>query len=109
VRHHERGRVLEAIDEQAALVVHRERRGAPQNIVVPLSAPLGRCIQECRGYALIVDTFEEPEEADPIAMGFVVEPVADGGDTPNNPTVAHGDKVFGFGVLEEWILASGEQ
>jgi hypothetical protein len=58
---------------------------------------------------VIVDRFEEPEEADPVAMRLIVKAVADGRDTADDPAVALGEKVFGLGMFEEGVLTAGEQ
>ena len=59
------------------------------------------------GDGLVVHALEEAEEAHAVAVGLVVQPVADGRDAADHLAVALGEKVLGFGVLEERILACG--
>ncbi len=109
VRHHERGRGLEPVDQHPALVVHREGGRSPKDVVAPLTAPVGRSGEERVGHRLVVDRLEEAEEPDVVLMDFVVEPIADGGDATDDLVAALGQEVLRFGVLEEGILGAGEQ
>ena len=61
------------------------------------------------GDGLVVDQLEEAEEADPVAVGLVVQPVADRGDAADDLAVPLGEEVLGLGVLEEGILRAGEE
>jgi hypothetical protein len=42
-------------------------------------------------------------------MGLVVEPIADGGHTSDHVAVALGDEVLRLRMLEEGVLAAGEE
>ena len=70
--------------------------------------PVGRGREERVGDGLVVDALEEAEEADPVVVGFVVQPVADGGDAADDRSVPLGQEVLGLGVLEEGILRAVE-
>ena len=58
---------------------------------------------------VIVDGFKEPEEADPVAVCFIVEAVADGRDAAEDLAVALSEEVFGLRMFEEGVLTAGEQ
>ena len=108
VRHHQRGRRLEAVDQEPALVVHegdaahaaRRARGR---------AASRRPRRAALGDGLVVDALEEAEEADPVAVGLVVQAVVDGGDAADDAAVALGQEVLGLGVLEEGVSGGVEE
>ena len=68
------------------------------------AAPLGGRVEEGVGDSLVVDALEEPEEAHPVAVGLVVQAVADGGDAAHHPAVPLGQEILGLAVLEERVL-----
>jgi hypothetical protein len=109
VRHHESRRSVETIDQQAAFIVHREGRRAPQHIVAQGPAPSCRRAEQRLGYVLIVNRLEEPEKADSVVVGLVVEPVTDGSDAADGLAVPLGDEVFRLAVLEEGVPGAGEE
>ena len=77
---------------------------------MPLAAaPVGGGGEERVGDRLVGDALEEAEEAHPVAVGVVVEPVADRRDPPDHGPVALGQEVLGLGVLEEGIPGAGEE
>ena len=73
------------------------------------AAPLGGRLEQAVGHGLIVDGLEEAEEADAVAVGLVVQAIADGGDAADDFAVAFGQEVLGLGVLEEGVLLAGEK
>ena len=109
VRHHERGRGVEPVHQEPALVVDGEGGGPSQHVVAAGAAPAGGRVEERVGHGLVVDGLEEAEEADPVAVGLVVQAVADGGDAADDLAVALGQEVLGLGVLEEGVLLAGEE
>ena len=64
-------------------------------------APFRRGFEQSVRHFLLIDGLEESEEADPVIMGLIVEPVADGGDSADDLAAPLGDKVFGLAMLEE--------
>jgi hypothetical protein len=50
-----------------------------------------------------VRSLEEPKEAYVITIVFVVQPIVDGGDTPDGPTVAPTKEELAFRVFVEWV------
>src|SRR5256886_3963947 len=57
----------------------------------------------------MVDAFEEAVEPDPVAVLTRVRVVLDGSDPPDRPPVEPRQEVLRLGVLEERVLAGGEQ
>ncbi len=108
VRHHDRGRRIEAFDEHPDLVVNREIHGAANASEVPASKKVARVIEERAGDMGIRNRFKEAEEADPVVMEVVVSAVDDGANTAQNFTVgfASGEERFNLAVLVERIFGS---
>ena len=52
---------------------------------------------------------KKPKKPDPVAVGLVVQPIADGRDAADDLAVALGQEVLGLGVLEEGVLGAGEE
>ena len=72
VGHHEGRRGVEAVDQQAHLVVQR-RIGRPAEAVDALiGKPLPHGVQQAVGHLLIVDALEEAEEAAALVVALVV-------------------------------------
>jgi hypothetical protein len=103
VRHHERRRGVETLDQQPTLVIHRKRRGTTKHIMPLVPAPFCRGPEQSIGDALVIDGLEETEKAYPIAVSLVVEPVADSRNPTHNLIVPLGDEVLGLGVLEKRV------
>src|SRR3954453_4681373 len=73
------------------------------------SAPVARRLKERVGDSLVVDAFEEAKEAHPVPVGLVVQPVTDSRDAADQSPVPLGEEVFGVGVFEEGVFATGEE
>jgi hypothetical protein len=58
---------------------------------------------------MIVDTLEEPEESDLVAVSLVVEPIADGRDAPEHYAIPLSQEVLRLSVLEKGVLGSREE
>ena len=85
-----------------------ENDAGPRSTSWPLPRHQSAAACEQRvGDGLVVDALEEAEEPDPVAVGLVVQAVADRGDAADDLAVALGEEVLGLGVLEEGILARG--
>ena len=108
VRHHQGRRRVEAVHQEAALVVHRERGRARAARRGPRARHQSAAASSSASATAWSSTrLEEAEEADPVAVGLVVQPVADGGDAADDLAVALGEEVLGLGVLEEGVLGRG--
>jgi hypothetical protein len=84
--------LVEAIDEQAALVIGRRAHRTTHRREAAGAKPAGTSIEKSSGYVEIVDRLKEAEEADPVVVELVVRAILDGGDSADWPTVAHGDE-----------------
>ena len=78
-------------------------------VVAATTAPSRGGGEQRVGDALVVDRLEEAEEPDVVAVGLVVETVADGGDPAHHLAVPLGQEVLRLGMLEERILVAGEK
>lgn len=104
VRHHHHRLARVAFDQQPAAVVGRQVDRAAQFGGAALPAPSGGVGQEL-GRGVGVARFEVAEEADPIAVELVVQPVPAGADAARAAAVAPGAEEAGLGVPEERVLA----
>jgi len=68
VRHHQRRRRIETRDEQATLLVHGESDGTTQRCHATPPDPVACRAQQLGGNGRIVDTLEEAEETDAVAV-----------------------------------------
>ena len=92
VGHHEGGGGVEAVDQQAHLVVQR-RIGRPAKAVDALiGKPLPHGVQQAVGHLLIVDALEEAEETAALPVTLVVTPIQDGGDPAADLAAAKGQE-----------------
>jgi hypothetical protein len=94
---------LEALDQDAALFVHRKVGRAHHPLHAPRAQPrLGGREQRVEDLLIVLE-LQEPVPA-PALLLVVVERVIDlGGDPPHDPPVAPGEEVLGFAVAEERV------
>ena len=96
---------LEALDEQAALVVGREVERADHVVAAALAQPGEGGVDQRRGDLGVVLALEEAE-LPPVVVLDLVEALVDlGGDPADDAAVAAGEEVLGVGVLEEGVAA----
>ena len=87
VGHHEEGRRIEPLDQQAALVVHRRIEGPAHDIEAALANPLIGRVEQAVGHLLVVDRFEEAEETARIVIPVIVGLVDNRRDAAARPIV----------------------
>ena len=97
-------RALEALDEHAALVVHREVHRADHAVAPARAQPALGGGQQRRGGLRVVLALEEAEQAPGVVLELVEDAVDLRGDAPDRAAVAPGEEVLGLAVLEERVL-----
>jgi len=90
-RHEHGGRIVETGGEKPAAVVDAGRIRSADAGQAALAQP-GAGGGEERVGGLVIGEIEKAEEAGPVAVVFVVQPVADGGDASDRASVAPGDE-----------------
>src|SRR5262245_58649237 len=94
-----------ALDQNAALVVHREVHRPEHPVAPAVAQPAGRRVQECLERLLVALDLEEAEHPRP-ALVEVVEGVVDlGARAADDAAVALGQEELRLGVLEEGVEA----
>jgi hypothetical protein len=107
VRHHDRRRRREAVDQGAAIVVGREVHRPAQRVLPARAHPFPGAVEQGRSRLEIVLALEEAEEADLVAVELVVRAVVDRRDAPDHAAVPEGEERLDLGVLEERVLRRG--
>src|SRR5690606_36689820 len=96
-------------DQQAALVIDRERHRSADGVEPSLAQPFGGGVEQWGRDREVVDALEESEEADLVGVNFVVQVIVDRRDATDHDAIAFGDEVLGLCVLEERVLAAVEE
>src|SRR5262249_49013349 len=109
VGHPDHRRLVEALDQEAALLVGGVRRGAPHDLHPGRGEPTGRGVEQGVSRLPIVVTFEAADGADPVVVELVVRVIDDRLDAPYRPTGATGQKERSVGVTEERVASPIEQ
>ncbi len=104
VRHHQDGRRVESLDQQAGLVIQARVRGPAQDSHAAPPGPVRRGVEQRIRDRPVVHRFEEPEESRLLAMEFVVMPVQDRGDPSGVFAVAAGHEELDVRMTEERVL-----
>ena len=92
---------LEALDQHAALVVHREVHRADHAVAPALGEPGGRRVEQRAHHLDVVLQLEEPEHAPGVALVLVERAVDLSADAAHHPPVATGEEQLGLAMLEE--------
>ena len=109
VGHHERRRRIEALDQQAQLVVQR-RVGRPAQLVdALLGEPAAHGVEQAVGRLLIVDAVEETEEPAAFVVVDVVALVQNGGDPAADLPAAIGQERLDRVPRVEWVRLVADQ
>ena len=109
MRHHEEGRGVEPLDEQAALVIERGvHRPADRRHALGMK-PILRRIEEAAGRLGIVVALEEAEEAPLLLVAVDVAGVHDRRDPADVHPISSGEKRPALRPLVERVRAEAEQ
>ena len=100
---------VEALDQHAALVVHREVHRADHVVAPARAQPLLGGVEQRRQDLGVVLELEEAEHPPAVAVVGVERVVVLGADAADDPPVAAGEEQLGVAVLEERVEAAGEE
>ena len=102
--HHHRGRRVEALDQQAGLIVDGKTERSGHAVHAALLQPVGSSGGESVEEFGVVLALEEAEMARQIAIALLVQFTDLSRDTPDRPATARGRPHGDFGVLEVRIF-----
>src|SRR5206468_4171295 len=109
VRHPDRRRLVEAFDQETALLVGGVRRGPAHDLHPARGEPARGGAEQGIGDRPIVLALEAAEEPDPIVVELVVRVIDDRLDAPHRTAVAPGQEERTVGMTEEWVARPVEQ
>lgn len=108
VGHHQPGRGVVALEEEAAGPVGRGVERADHLLQPSAPQPLFGGLEEGPGRLRIVEALEETEVPGPLPVVLDVIPVGDRRDPADRFAVAEGEEERPFGVFPEGVAAGGE-
>ena len=109
VRHHDGGRRVEPVHQEPALVVDRERGGAPHGVEAAGAEPGGRGVEERVGDGLVVVRTRRSRRSRPGRRGSRCGGGWRWRRCARRPPRRGGQEVLGLAVLEEGVLGAVEQ
>jgi hypothetical protein len=104
VDHQDAGGIVEALHQQADVVVGARGHGSDDADASPGLGPARRRVEEGPGGRGIVDAFEPSPVRRFLPVGLLPQPVVYGGDPAHGPAAVQGDEELGVRVLEEGVL-----
>ncbi len=109
VRHSDHRRLVEALDQEAALLVGGVRRGTAHDLHATRGEPARGGGEQRVGDGAIVLALETAEEPDPVVVKLVVRVIDDRLDAAHRPAGAPGQEERAVSVAEERVASPVEQ
>jgi len=104
VGHHDHGRAIESIDEQATFIVDVEIHRPAHDLPPAGSKPLSSRREQPDGDLVFLDHLEYPEKAHRLIPYFGMQFVGDGRDCADRLAAAHSAKQLDLSMFEKGVL-----
>ena len=109
VRHHERRRTVESVDQQTALVIQRGVDGAAHVLNIAFSEPPTDRIEQTVGDGLVVLTFKEPKEAPLLVVTAIVLVVDNRQYPPARLAIPQSQERLPLVFVIEWMIGKPDE
>ena len=105
VAHHDRGRRVETLDQQPALLVDREIQRSAHTTGTVAAQPRRRRVQQCRDHGRVVLGLDQPEGSAHVVVVLLLQAVELGADPAHRTSLRIRHPGLRAGVLQEGIAS----